>query len=53
MPNMYTFDKREGQVVLNRSLEFCLKLRYRYMLKADHVPGNTWGGASFGTRGII
>ena len=25
------------------SLEFCLKLTYRYMLKAGHVPVDTWG----------
>ena len=24
-----------------------------YLLKADHVPGGNWGGASFGSRGII
>ena len=36
-------------MVLNRSPEFCLKLTYRYMLKAGHVPG----GVNFGPRGII
>ena len=35
--------KQEGQVALNRSPEFCLKLTYRNLLKADHVPGETWG----------
>ena len=24
-----------------------------YLLKADHVPGDNWGGASSGHRGII
>ena len=28
-----------------------LKLTYRYLLKAGHVPGDTWGGANFGPRG--
>ena len=37
--------KQEGQVALNRSPEFCLKLTYSYLLKADHVPGDTLGGA--------
>ena len=31
-------DIKEGQVALNRLTEFCLKLTYRYLLKADHVP---------------
>ena len=31
--------KQEGQVALNRSSKFCLKLTYRYLLKADCVPG--------------
>ena len=44
---------QEGQVALNRSPEFCLKLKYRNLLKADHVPGDTWGGAIFGPKGII
>ena len=26
---------------LNRSPEFCLKITYRYLLKAGHVPGDT------------
>ena len=39
------FSKQEGQEALNRSPEFCLKLTYRYLLKADHVPGDTWGRA--------
>ena len=29
-----TKNKQEGQVALNRSPEFCLKLTYRYLLKA-------------------
>ena len=40
--------KQEGQVALNRSPEFCLKLTYRYLLKADHVPGDTSGKAIIG-----
>ena len=41
-------------MALNPSPEFCLKLTwYRYLLKADHVPGDTWGEASFGPRSII
>ena len=35
--------KQEGPVALNRAPEFCLKLTYRNLLKADHVPGDTWG----------
>ena len=31
--------KQEGQVALNRSTEFCLKLTYRYLLEVG-----TWGG---------
>ena len=45
--------EQKGQVVVNRSPEFRLKLAYRYVLKAGHVPGDTWGGANFGPRGII
>ena len=44
---------QEDKKALNRSPEFCLKLTNRYLLKAGHVPGDTWGGANFGTRGII
>ena len=40
-------------MALNHSPEFCLKLTYRYLLKAGHVPGDTWGMADFGPRGII
>ena len=40
-------------MVLNCLAEFCLKLAYRYLFKADHVPGDTWSGAFFGPRGII
>ena len=43
---------QEDQVTLNRSPEICLKFAYKYLLKADHVPGDTWVGASFGARGI-
>ena len=45
--------KQEGQVAQNRSPEFCLKLTYWYLLKAGHVPGDSWDGANFGPRGII
>ena len=45
--------KQESQEALIRSPEFCLKLTYRYLLKAGHVPGDTWGWANFGHRGII
>ena len=38
---------------LNQSPEFCLKLTYRYVSKAGHVPGDTWGAANFGPTGII
>ena len=40
-------------MTLNRSHEFCLALTYRYLLKAGHVPGDTWGRADFGPRGLI
>ena len=40
-------------MALNRSPEFCLKHSYRYLMKADYVPGDTWGRAIFGPRGII
>ena len=36
-----------------RSPEFCLKLTYRYLLKAGHVPVDNWEGVNFGPRGII
>ena len=52
-PFYSTMKQEEGQVALNRSPEFCLKLTYRYLLKADQVPGDTWGGALFGPKGII
>ena len=38
-------------MALNCSPEFCLKLTYRYLLKADHVPGDTWGGVILGPMG--
>ena len=31
------------QVALNRSPEFCLKLTYRYLLKAGYFPVDTLG----------
>ena len=31
-------------MTLNRSSEFCLKLTYMCLLKADHVPGVTLAG---------
>ena len=37
-----TPNKQEGHVALYRSPEFCLKLTYRYLLKADHVPRDTF-----------
>ena len=40
-------------MAINRSPEFCLKLTYKYLLKAGHVPGDTWVGANFGSSGII
>ena len=36
------FLQQEGQVALNRSPEFCIKLTYRNLLIADHVPGAKW-----------
>ena len=47
------YHKQEGQEALNRSPDFSLKLTYRYLLKAGHVPGDTWGGINLCTRGII
>ena len=38
-------------MALNRSPEFCLKLTYRYLLKADNVPGDTRGGTIFNKLG--
>ena len=40
-------------MALNRLPEICLKLTYRYLLKADCIPGVTWVGATFGPRGIV
>ena len=37
-------------MALDRSPEYCLKLLYRFLLKADHFPGDTWGG-HFWTKG--
>ena len=46
--NINTFtvqvQKQEGQVVMKRSPEFCLKLIYTYLLKAGHFPGDTCDG---------
>ena len=39
-------------MALIHSPEFCLKLTNRYLLKADHVPGDIWGLAIFYPRGI-
>ena len=39
-------------MALNFSPEFRLMLTYMYLLKAGHVPGDTWGMADFGPRGI-
>ena len=38
-------------MALNRSPEFCLKLSYRYLLKAGHVPGDTRSGTNFDKLG--
>ena len=35
-------------MALNRSPEFCLKLTYRNLLKADHVTGDTWSKNKLG-----
>ena len=40
-------------MALNGSPEICLKLKKRYLLKADHVPGDTWGRGIFGPRGQL
>ena len=40
-------------MALNCSPEFCLKLIYRNLLKADHDPGDTWGGAILGPRALF
>ena len=37
-------------MALNRLPEFCLKLLYRYLLKAGHFPGDTCSG-HFCTQG--
>ena len=44
--HVYRYNEQEDQVALNHSPEL-------YLLKAGHVPGDTWGQATFGTRGII
>ena len=45
--------KQEGQVALNRSPEFCLKVTYRYLLKGGHALVDNGGGAFFGPLGIL
>ena len=40
-------------MALNRSPKFCLKLTYRYLLKAGNVPGDTLVGDNFNSRCII
>ena len=40
-------------MALNRSPEFCLKLTYRNLLKADHVPGDTWGKPFLAPRAFL
>ena len=42
--------KQEGQEALNHSPEFYLKLTCRYLLKDDHVPGDTTCRTNFGPR---
>ena len=39
-------------MALNRSPEFCSKLTYRYLLKAGHIPVDTWGMVNIGPFGI-
>ena len=39
-----TVFKQEGQVALNSSPEL-------YLLRVDHVPGDTWGRATFWPKG--
>ena len=39
-------------MALKRSPELCLKLIYRYLLKAGHFPGDTCGG-HFWPRAVI
>ena len=46
----YYLIKQEGQMALDRSPKYCLKLLYRYLLKADNFPCDTWGG-HFWTKG--
>ena len=46
-----TKTKQEGQVALIRSPEFCLKLTYTSLLKADHVPKVTPGASHFWPQG--
>ena len=40
-------------MALNRSPEFCLKLTYRNLLRADHVPGETWGMSLLAQRALF
>ena len=38
-------------MALNCSPEFCLKLTYKYLLIAGHVPDDTWGRANLCPHG--
>ena len=40
-------------MALNCSSESCLKLIYRNLLKADHVPGDTLGKAFLALRALF
>ena len=44
---------KRKQVALKCSPKFCLKITHRHLLKAGHVPGDTWGGVNFGSFHII
>ena len=46
-----TKNKRETEVALDRSLEFCLKLViYRHLLETDYIQGEPQDGEIFGYR---
>ena len=53
MPLHLHINQQEGQVALNHSPEFCLKLTYRNLLKADHVPGDTLGKPFLAPRALF
>ena len=40
-------------MALNHSPEFCSKLTCRNLLKADHVPGDTWGMSFLAPRALF